>query len=319
MKHNILLVEPTIKPNGVEILKNGGNVFLAPNGQKETIIKYLNDNKCEAICCRVEQMTKEVIEACPTLKVIGQHGIGLDNIDVKAATENKVKVLNVPDSSHISVAEHSMVFILALSRLLRIGDLSVRANQWNTKDQRSTHEIQGKTLCIVGLGRIGRALATRAQAFDMNVIAYDAYVPKEVGEKIGVRLIDKLEDALAEADFVSLHTPLTPQTKGMISTEQLKAMKNSAYLINLGRGPVVDEAALIEALKAGEIAGAGLDCLEEEPPKADNPMFEMDNVIFSPHIGGNTIEASMRCSEILANTVLKALDGEDTYNWVNKF
>lgn len=319
MKHNVLLVEPTIKPNGVEILKNQGNVFMAPDGNEETLIRYINENACEAICTRVEQMTAKIIDACPSLKVIGQHGIGLDNIDIPAATANKVKVLNVPDSSHITVAEHAFTFVLACSRSLKINDKSVRNGTWATKDQRQTHDVMGKTLLIIGLGRIGRALAVRAQAFDMNVIAYDAFVPAEVGAQMGVEMFENLEDALKHADFVSLHTPLTPQTKGMFSDAQFDAMKDSAYFINCGRGPVCDEAALIRALKENKIAGAGLDCLEIEPPEEDNDLFKFDNVLFTPHIAGNTIEASMRCSEILATTVLKALDGEETYNWVNKF
>lgn len=319
MKHNVLLVEPTIKPNGVEILANQGNVFMAPDGNEETLIRYINENKCEAICTRVEQITAGIIDACPSLKVIGQHGIGLDNIDIPSATAHKVKVLNVPDSSHITVAEHAVTLILACSRSLKINDKSVRNGTWATKDQRQTHDVMGKTLLIIGLGRIGRALAARAQAFDMKVIAYDMYVSAEIGASIGVEMIENLTEALKQADFVSLHTPLTPQTRGMFSDAQFEAMKDSAYFINCGRGPVCDEAALIRALKENRIAGAGLDCLEKEPPEEDNPLFGFDNVLFTPHIAGNTIEASMRCSEILATTVLKALDGEETYNWVNKF
>lgn len=319
MKHNILLVEPTIKPNGVALLKEHGCVTMAPDGEAQTLIRYINENKCEAICTRVEQITAEIFDACPTLKVVGQHGIGLDNIDIPAATAHKVRVLNVPDSSHITVAEHAMTFILACSRSLKINDDSVRDGTWATKDQRSTHDVMGKTLLIVGLGRIGRALAVRAKAFDMKVTAYDAYVSPESGAQIGVEMIPDLNEALAQADFISLHTPLTPQTRGMISTQQFQVMKPSAYLINMGRGPVVDEAALIHALQEGQIAGAGLDVLEQEPPQPDNPLLTMNNVMFTPHIGGNTIEASMRCSQILATTVLEALDGKDTYNWVNKF
>ena len=215
--------------------------------------------------------------------------------------------------------DFAMTFILACSRSLKINDDSVRSGGWATKDQRQTHDVMGKTLLIIGLGRIGRALAARAQAFDMKVIAYDTYVPAEAGAKIGVEMYTDLHTALAQADFVSLHTPLTPETKGMFSTAEFEAMKDSAYFINCGRGPVADEAAMVEALKNKKIAGAGLDCLEKEPPELDNPLFQFDNVMFTPHIGGNTIEASMRCSEILANTVLKALDGEETYNWVNRF
>lgn len=319
MKHNVLLVEPTIKPNGVEILKNQSNVFMAPDGSEETLIRYVNENKCEAICTRVEQITARIIEECPSLKVIGQHGIGLDNIDIPAATAHQVRVLNVPDSSHITVAEHAFAFVLACSRSLKINDKSVRNGTWATKDQRQTHDVMGKTLLIIGLGRIGRALAARAQAFDMKVIAYDMYVSAEIGASIGVEMIENLTEALKQADFVSLHTPLTPQTRGMFSDAQFEAMKDSAYFINCGRGPVCDEAALIRALRENRIAGAGLDCLEKEPPEEDNPLFGFDNVLFTPHIAGNTIEASMRCSRILATTVLKALDGEETYNWVNKF
>lgn len=153
----------------------------------------------------------------------------------------------------------------------------------------------------------------------MKVIAYDAYVPSGVGTQIGVEMMDDLKEALGQADFVSLHTPLTPETKGMFSDAEFETMKDSAYFINCGRGPVCDEAALIRALRENKIAGAGLDCLEQELPAADNPLFQFDKVLFTPHIAGNTIEASMRCSEILATTVLKALDGEETYNWVNKF
>lgn len=319
MKHNILLIEPTIKPNGVKLLSDNGNVTLAPSGAPEVLIRYIREHQIEAIIAREDLMTREVIAASPTLKIIGQHGIGVNNIDMEAAMEHKVKVLNVPDSSHIAVAEHAMMFVLSLSRSLRINDCSIRRNDWMSREQRCTNEIFEKTLLIVGLGRIGRALAQRAQAFDMRVTAYDAFVSKESAQQVGVQMFDTLEEGLKEADFVSLHTPLTPETTGMISTKQLKLMKESAYLINLGRGPVVDEAALIESLKAGEIAGAGLDVLEVEPPHPDNPLLQMDQVLFTPHIGGNPVEASMRTSRILANTVLQALDGEDTYNWVNRW
>ena len=210
------------------------------------------------------------------------------------------------------------MFILALSRSLRINDCSVRADAWYSRENRCTMEVFEKNLLIVGLGRIGKAVAKRAQAFDMHVMAYDGFVSREAMEEFGVEKVDHLEDGLRRADFVTLHVPLTPETQGMISTPQFQLMKNSAYIINMGRGPVLDEDALAVALAQGEIAGAGLDVLSVEPPRKDHPLFQMDQVLFTPHIGGDTREAKLRTSERLSRTVLEALDGADTYNWFNR-
>lgn len=319
MKHNVLLIEPTIQPNGVDYLKEHANVFLAPDGKKETLIQWMNEHKIEAVAVRCEPIGKEIMDAVPTLKVIAMHGVGLDHIDVKEATAHKIQVLNVPDANYISVAEHTLTFILALSRSLRINDCSVRADAWYSRESRYTMEIYQKKLLIVGLGRIGKAVAKRAQAFDMEVMAYDGFVSKEAMDELGIRKIDVLDQGLAEADFVTLHVPLTPETNGMMSAHQFKTMKKSAYVINMGRGPVVDEDALAEALQAGEIAGAGLDVLTVEPPRPDHPLFQMDQVLFTPHIGGDTREAKRRTSDILSRTVIEALDGVVPYNWVNKF
>lgn len=318
-KHNILLIHPTIQPNGVSYLEEHSNVFLAPSGDTQTLIQWMNEHAIEGVLTRCEYIGKEIMDAVPSLKVIGQHGVGLDNIDVKEATAHGIQVLNVPDANYISVAEHTMMFLLALSRSLRINDTSVRANAWYSREQRYTMDLLDKTLLIVGLGRIGKAVAKFAQAFSMRVISYDNYVSLDTMSALNIQKVDVLEDGLAQADFVTLHVPLTPETKGMISTPQFKIMKNSAYLINMGRGPAVDEAALVSALQQGELAGAGLDVLSTEPPAADHPLFQMDQVIFTPHIGGDTREAKYRTSEILSRTVLEALDGKIPYNWVNRF
>lgn len=318
MRHNVLLIHPTIQPNGVEYLERNSNVFLAPDGSAPTLIRWMNEHAVEAVLTRCEFIGQEIMDAVPTLKVVGQHGVGLDNIDVPQATAHGVKVLNVPDANYLSVAEHTMMFILALSRSLRINDCSVRADGWYTREGRYTGEAYQKNLLIVGLGRIGRTVAKRAQAFDMKVMAYDGFVPQTAMEELGIEKIDRLEDGLARADFVTLHVPLTPETQGMMSARQFQIMKPGAYLINMGRGPVVDEDALVAALEAGEIAGAGLDVLSVEPPRPDHPLFHMDQVLLTPHIGGDTREAKLRTSEILSRTVLQALDGEEPYNWVNK-
>ena len=319
MKHNVLLIRPTIQPNGVAYLEENSHVCYAPNGQKETLIRYINENQTEAVITRSEQIDKEIMDACTSLKVIGQHGVGLDNIDVQEATRHKIKVLNVPDGNYISVAEHTMAFILALSRSLRINDCSVRKDAWYSRENRYTMEVCQKNLLIVGLGRIGRAVAKRAKAFGMQVMAYDGFVTKEDMEKIEVEKIDRLEEGLKRADFVTLHVPLTKETHCMMSAEQFRSMKDSAYIINMGRGPVIDEEALVQALENNEIAGAGLDVLSVEPPRADHPLFSMDQVIFTPHIGGDTREAKMRTSELLSKSTIDVLDGQEVYNWVNKF
>lgn len=318
MKHRILLIEPTIQPVGVRILQESAEVFMAPDGKEETLIRYIQENNIEGVVTRVEKITRKIIEACPSLKIVAQHGVGVDNIDVPAATEKGVKVLNVPDGNYISVAEHVMMFVLALSRDLISADKAVRAGNWKFRETNIPAEIAGKTLLIVGFGRIGRTVAKMAQAFDMRVTAYDPFLTAEQMRESQVEKAETLESGLKEADFVTVQLHLTEETRGMFSTEQFKAMKKSACLLNLSRGPVVDQAALYEALKNHEIAAAGLDVFEKEPPEADEPIFELPNVIVTPHFGGDTYEAKQKISTKAAENLLLALDGTETYNWVNR-
>ncbi len=318
MKSKVLLIQPTIQPVGVELLQTHCQVFMAPDGQEDTLIRHINENDCQGVVTRVEQITRRVIEACPGLKVVGQHGVGLDNIDVQAATDRGVMVLNVPDANYVSVAEHAMMFVLALSRDLLNADKNVRAGNWKFRDTNIPNEVAGKTLVIVGLGTIGRDVAKKALAFDMKVVGVDAYVSAEQMERLGVEKADTLEQALEQADFVSIHAPLTPETKGMFSTAQFTVMRPTACLINLGRGPVVDQAALTQALTQGTLAAAALDVLEQEPPAQREPLFALPNVLLTPHFGGDTIDAKRRCSQKLAQTVIQALEGETPYNLFNR-
>ncbi len=318
MKSKVLLIQPTIQPVGVELLQTHCQVFMAPDGQEDTLIRHINENDCQGVVTRVEQITRRVIEACPGLKVVGQHGVGLDNIDVQAATDRGVMVLNVPDANYVSVAEHAMMFVLALSRDLLNADKNVRAGNWKFRDTNIPNEVAGKTLVIVGLGTIGRDVAKKALAFDMKVVGVDAYVSAEQMERLGVEKADTLEQALEQADFVSIHAPLTPETKGMFSTAQFTVMRPTACLINLGRGPVVDQAALTQALTQGTLAAAALDVLEQEPPAEHEPLFALPNVLLTPHFGGDTIDAKRRCSQKLAQTVIQALEGEKPYNLFNR-
>ena len=317
MTKTVLLIEPTIRPNGVEYLTNHFNVVLAPNGSEETIIAYINKHQARAVIVRTEKITRNILESCPSLEVVGMHGVGLDNIDVPSATENGVVVLNAPSSNYTSVAEHAMMSILALSRSLNISDSKVRNNEWHYRESYFPMEVNGKTLLIVGMGRVGQDLAKKARAFNMNVLGFDPFVTESEMQLHGVVKIDDLNMCLPICDFISLHAPLTKNTYHLFSAKQFELMKDSAFVINLGRGSLINEQALSSALVTKKIAGAALDVLEQEPPNSDNPLFTLENVIFTPHFGGDTLEAKDRCSESITHEVGVVLNGKISRNVVN--
>lgn len=318
MKHRVLLIEPTIQPVGVDLLKEKCEVHIAPDGMEETLVQAINQHQIEGMVTRVEMVPRSLLENCPTLRVVQQHGTGMDNIDIAAATECGVRIQNIPDGNYISVAEHVLMSILALSRGLVKADAAVRQGNWKYRETNIPHEIAGKTLLIVGLGRIGRDAAKKALAFDMRVAGFDPFVAAEQMAAIGVEKVETLDAGLAEADYVAIQLNLTPETRGMISMEQFRRMKKTAALINLSRGPVVDQKALYEALRSGEIAAAALDVFAKEPPDHTDPLFSLPNVILTPHFGGDTYEAKQRLAKKAAENLILALDGVDTYNWANR-
>lgn len=318
MSKNVLLINPTIRPAGVELLKENASVFMAPDGSEETLISCINNYEIDAVVTRVEQITERILKACPSLKIIAQHGVGVDNIALDAAGRLGVKVLNVPDANYVSVAEHTVMFMLSLSRDLRSADRNVREGNWKFRETNIPMEIAGKTVLIIGVGRIGGEVARKLSVFDMDLLGYDIYLDEETLRRKGTRKIENLEDGLRKADFVTLHVPHTELTHHMISNKQLDMMKETAYLLNQARGPVVDQNALARALRERTIAGAALDVFEEEPAKAGNPLFDCSNLIVTPHFAGDTMDAKNRCSKKLANTLLETLEGKETYNWVNR-
>jgi D-3-phosphoglycerate dehydrogenase len=317
--HTVVLIEPTIHQAGVALLRQQCHVVMAPNGKESTLIRAINENHAEGLLPRVEPITRKVIEECPSLKVIGEPGVGLDNIDVQAASEHGIMVLNVPDGNYTTVSEHAILFVLACAQNLIRADKNVREGNWSYRDTNLPSDVRGKTLLIVGFGRIGKSVAKKAMALEMNILAYDEYVSAEKVEEAGAKKVYTLEEGLKDADFVTIHVPLTPQTRGMFSTAQFSCMKESAYICNLGRGPVVDEPALYQALSDKKIAGAALDVLDPEPPLKDNPLFQLDNVIFTPHTGGDTKEARERLATKAAAAMIAALNGEKPMlNWANR-
>jgi D-3-phosphoglycerate dehydrogenase len=308
MKKTICLIDPTIIPEGVEFLRARHHVIIAKNGRDDTLISCIRETQASALIPRTEKVTRRVIENCPSLEVIGQPGSGVDNIDVAACTENGIQVVHAPFGNAVSVAEHTMMFILALSRNLTVWDVRVRRDDWYLRDTFLPMEIRGKNLFIIGLGHSGWEVARLARAFDMNVMGLGRASAVQM-EARGVEKMPSLNKGLAEADFVTLHVPLTPGTRHMISCSELACMKKSAYLINVSRGDIVDPQALYEALGSRSIAGAALDVMEPEPPGPSHPLLGMDNVIFTPHLAGDTQEAKSRCVMTMVKEVDKVLRG----------
>ena len=253
------------------------------------------------------KVTKEIIEKGVNLKVIGRAGIGVDNIDVDYATQKGIPIVFAPRGSTISVAELALAHMLSLARMIPQADRSMKEGKWEKKRFKGT-ELLGKTLGLVGTGRIGSEVARLAQAFGMKTIACDPYVPKEVMEKMCIGCVE-LAECMSQSDYISIHSLLTDETKGMIGEEKLRMMKKTAFIINCARGGIIQDEALYKALTEGWIAGAALDVYEDEPPK-NRKLIELENVICTPHIGALTSEAQLKAGNITAEQVAKVLKGE---------
>lgn len=253
----------------------------------------------------LQRITERVLDAATRLKVIGRCGVGLDNIDLKAAGARGIPVVYTPGANAQTVADLTLGLLLALARKIPQADRMTRGGQWK---RIMGNDIWGKTLGICGLGQIGFNVAKRAKGFDMNVIAYDLFENPPLAAECGIKYKSKAE-ILRESDFITLHLPLTAETRGFIGIDDLRAMKKSAILVNTSRGGIVDENALYQALKGGEIAGAALDVFEHEPP-GKTPLVELDNFIGSPHIGGITTEAISRIGMTVARDIVSILKGQ---------
>ena len=247
----------------------------------------------------------------PDLLVLARHGVGLDNVDLAAATEHGICILYTPMAMITAVAEHAVGLMLALAKSFKRGDSALREGKYHTRDLLGAVDLYGKTLGVIGCGRIGSRVSQMcSRGLGMSVITYDPYITDQQAGAAGAVRKPTLEEVLATADVVTMHTPLTSETRHMISTAQLALMKPAAYLINTARGPVVDERALIAALRAGTIAGAGLDVYEPEPPAGDNPLLAMPNAIVTPHSAGSSLECMQRIATTVARGILTVLRGE---------
>jgi D-3-phosphoglycerate dehydrogenase len=265
----------------------------------------------------IPNITMNVINAGKKLRAIVCSSTGVDFVDLGAATQKGIFVTNVPDFALVAAAEYALGLMFATNRKIVSAHLAATSGNWNKREEFEGTELQGKTLGILGIGRIGRHLALIAKGIGMNVIAYDPYVTADVGRELEIPLID-LDTLLKDSDVVSIHVPLIDSTRKMIAEKQLRAMKKSAFIVNCARGSVIDEKALTKALKERWIAGAALDVLEEEPPSRDNPLLSLDNVVVTPHIAWNTREATEKSQKAIREEITRIIKGEMPRNLVNR-
>ena len=284
-----IFVADDVSDTGLAPLRSAGFTVEKRVGlPRAELVEALKDS--DGLIVRSEtKVTADLLEDATSLRVIGRAGVGVDNIDVQAATIRGVVVMNAPDGNTITTAEHTIALLISLARSIPQANSSLKAGRWERKKFIGV-ELQGKTLGIVGLGRIGRVVASRARALGMQIVAYDPFIAPEQARDLEIELAP-LDDVYARADFLTVHTPLTAETRGLINGEVLAKMKHGARLINCARGGLVDEDALYEALSNGSIAGAALDVFSQEPPAQDHRLLQLDQVIATPHLGASTTEA----------------------------
>lgn len=293
----------------------GAELATAPRPQtEEDILSHARD--ADAIIAVGGPFTRKVFQGLRRCKVVVRTGVGVDTVDIPAATEAGIAVVNVPDLWTREVATHALALLLAMVRKLGDLDRAVRENRWRSAIEPPVHHLYGQVLGIVGLGRIGRAFARRARGFEFRIIACDPYIPRSIFEQEGVEPVS-FPDLLRQSDFVSIHTPLTAETRHMFNETTLRLMKPSAILVNTARGPVIEEKALIRALREGWIAGAALDVLEQEPPSPDNPLLKMPNVLLSPHAAYYSDKAVAALPRRCAEEVVRVLQGRMPLHLVN--
>ena len=304
-----VLVLGRIHDKGLDILRArpGIEFEMLANPTEPEILKKAP--AADAILVRTTKLSAAAIDAAPRLKIVSRHGVGYDNVDLPALDRRGIPLTLVGNVNALSVAEHTLFMMLALAKAGAAHDAALRAGNWKLRDDFAATELYGKTLLLLGFGRTGREVARRVQAFDVKVLAYDPYVRVEAMYAARVQPVTKLADAWPVADFISVHLPLSAETRGIIGAAELATMKKSAIVISTARGGLVDEAALAHALQSGQIRAAGLDVFVDEPPAADNPLLKLDNVLLTPHIAGLTEECAIRMAEVSARNVLAGLDG----------
>ena len=315
MSYTILITD-AVDPVCADLLRAEG---MEADVQLKRTPEELSDLAREADAWIIRSGTKitaGMIEGAERLKVIGRAGVGVDNIDLAAATRRGILVINAPDGNTISTAEHTVAMLMALARRIPPANASLRAGRWDRKAFKGS-ELYEKTLGVVGVGKIGRAVARRMQAFGMNVLGYDPVLSREVAERLGITLVS-LGEIFEKSDFITFHTPLNEATRGMVNRETLARCKRGVYLVNCARGGIIDEEALWEALEAGQVGGAALDVYSQEPPPPSlTRLLAHPNVVATPHIAASTEEAQRKVARQVTEQVIHALKGEPVHSAVN--
>lgn len=312
-----VLVADPVSQSGVDELAAGGalEVTVQTGLPEAELIKIIPEFSALVVRSQTK-VTAAVLEAAKKLKVVGRAGVGVDNVDIEAATKHGVIVMNTPGGNTISTAELAFSLIVSLARSIPQADASVKAGKWDRKKFEGA-ELYNKTLGILGMGRIGTEVARRAIAFGMRVVAYDPYLSEAKARSLQVEVVDNIDDLLPRVDFLTMHMPLTAETKHMIDARRLGLIKKGARIVNCARGGLIDEAALKDALESGHVAGAALDVYEVEPPPADFPLRDLKNIVFTPHLGASTAEAQENVGIEIAQAIRAALIDGEIRNAVN--
>ena len=307
-------VFPNLDPAREVLSRVGARLDLAPASTPEAIMPLAKD--ADAILVTYARITGDMIRQLTKCRIISRFGIGVDNVDIAEATKKGIVVTKVPDYCIDEVSDHTMALLLAVVRKIPMISKQVHGGTWKMPNVVPIHRLRGSVLGLVGFGRIPQLVAPKAKAFGMKVIAYDPFVPKEVFLAAGVEGVD-LPTLLTTSDYVSIHSPLVPETKNLFNADAFRQMKKTAYVVNTARGPIIDEAALAQALDAGEIAGAALDVMVQEPPGATHPLFGRDNVIITPHTSFYSEESLVELQTKAAQEVVAVLSGQTPRNPVN--
>ena len=310
MSDKVLVTGPSLAPAAVKLLEAAGlePVYVPAYAQGEGLIEAVRAARPVAILSRMGRIDAAVFEAAPGLRVISKHGVGVDNINIDLASAHGVPVLVATGANAVSVAEHAMALLFAVAKKIVPLDSGLRAGRWE-KPGFKGRELAGSRIGLVAFGSIARQMAVYAKAFGMEVVAFDPFCPDEVFASTGVTRAQSLDELISGCDIISLHSPLTDETRNMINAERLARMRPDAILINTGRGGLIDEEALAAALREGRITGAGLDTFAQEPPAADHPFWSEPRLVMTPHIGGVTTAANERVGVDAAQGIIDVLAG----------
>jgi len=316
MKKFAILLYEDMHEAGKDLLREKAEIFFARSFEEASLIKEVRE--VDGIIIRANgKVSRILMDSAPKLKVIGRHGVGVENIDLEAATEKGIWVVNTPDANDTSVAEHFFGLALMLSKMLKKADIALHEGRFEARYQYIGRELHGKTLGILGFGKIGRAIGRIGhKGFDMKILYYDAIRYEEVEKEIKA-VKASLEEVLSQSDYISINLPMLPETKALLKEREFGLMKPSAYIINLARGPIWDEKSLYSVLKEGRIAGAASDVYEVEPATKDHPLLQLENFIGTPHMAAHTDEALKRMS-MVAEDVIRVLEGATPLHPVNQ-